>query len=93
MQPWVLAVLPLGLMIATCADAQPPKKTEEPKPGARGNVDNVPYIGKSDPKGNPVRLASATGHVSNYSEDKVPAHALTRSCSPTACQEPRLRRQ
>lgn len=47
-----------------------------PAPGARGNAENVPYIGKSDPEGNPVRLAKATGHVSNYSEDKVPAYTL-----------------
>jgi hypothetical protein len=47
-----------------------------PAPGSRGNADNVPYIGKSDPKGNPVRLAKASGHVSNYSEDKVPAYTL-----------------
>ena len=49
---------------------------DPPKPGANGNPDNVPYIGKSDPKGNPVRLAKATGHVSNYSEDKVPPYTL-----------------
>ena len=49
---------------------------DPPKPGATGNPDNVPYIGKSDPKGNPVRLAKATGHVSNYSEDKVPKYTL-----------------
>jgi (4-O-methyl)-D-glucuronate---lignin esterase len=47
-----------------------------PAPGTRGNADNVPYIGKSDPKGNPVRLAKASGHVSNYSEEKVPAYTL-----------------
>ncbi len=73
---WTLAVLPLALVIATFAGAQPPKKADDPKPGARGNPDNVPYIGKSDPKGNPVRLAKATGHVSNYSEDKVSAYTL-----------------
>jgi hypothetical protein len=49
---------------------------DPPKPGTTGNPDNVPYIGKSDPKGNPVRLAKATGHVSNYSEDKVPPYTL-----------------
>lgn len=47
-----------------------------PKPGARGNADNVPYIGRSDPKGNPVRLAKASGHVSNYREDKVRPYTL-----------------
>jgi hypothetical protein len=49
---------------------------DPPKPGEKGNADNVPYIGKSDPNGNPVRLAKATGHVSNYSEDKVPKYTL-----------------
>lgn len=47
-----------------------------PAPGARGNADNVPYIGKSDPQGNPVRLARSTGHVSNYSEEKIPPYTL-----------------
>jgi hypothetical protein len=47
-----------------------------PAPGSRGNADNVPYIGGRDPKGNPVRLARATGHVSNYSEDKVAPYTL-----------------
>jgi hypothetical protein len=36
----------------------------------------VPYIGKGDPQGNPVRLAKASGHVSNYSEEKVPPYSL-----------------
>jgi len=47
-----------------------------PKPGTTGNPDNVPYIRKKDPSGNPVRLAKATGHVSNYSEDRVPPYTL-----------------
>jgi hypothetical protein len=47
-----------------------------PSPGTRGNADNVPYIGKNDPKGNPVRLAKATGHVSNYSEERIPTYTL-----------------
>jgi hypothetical protein len=51
-------------------------QADSPKPGSTGNPDNVPYIGKSDPHGNPVRLAVATGHVSNYSEDKVPKYTL-----------------
>jgi hypothetical protein len=49
---------------------------DPPKPGTTGNPDNVPYIGKRDPGGNPVRLAKATGHVSNYSEEKVPKYTL-----------------
>ncbi len=47
-----------------------------PAPGTRGNPDNVPFIGRADPKGNPVRLAKATGHVSNYSEEKVRPYTL-----------------
>src|SRR4051794_5357539 len=49
---------------------------DPPRPGATGNPDNVPYVGKRDPNGNPVRLAKATGHVSNYSEDRVPKYTL-----------------
>jgi hypothetical protein len=49
---------------------------DQPKPGTRGNPDNVPFIGRADPKGNPVRLARATGHVSNYSEEKVRPYSL-----------------
>jgi hypothetical protein len=70
------------LLASSCgwAGAQPPAApgddTNLPAPGTRGNADNVPYIGKSDPSGNPVRLARATGHVSNYSEDKVAAFTL-----------------
>ena len=47
-----------------------------PAPGHAGNADNVPFIGRRDPKGNPVRLARATGHVSNYNEEKVPPYTL-----------------
>src|SRR5437868_15449191 len=70
----------LVLIVANLAFAQaplsPPANADLPAPGSRGNPDNVPYIGKSDPNGNPVRLARATGHVSNYAEDKVPAYTL-----------------
>src|SRR5262249_33172745 len=58
---------------------QPPAALPEaglPAPGSRGNAENVPYIGKSDPNRNPVRLAKATGHVSNYSEEKVAPYTL-----------------
>jgi hypothetical protein len=50
-----------------------------PAPGSRGNGDNVPYIGRRDPNGNPVRLARATGHVSKYSEEKVPPYARSKA--------------
>jgi hypothetical protein len=69
----------LVLVVANLALAQTassPADTDLPAPGSRGNADNVPFIGKSDPGGNPVRLAKATGHVSNYSEDKVAAYTL-----------------
>jgi hypothetical protein len=58
------------------APGPPPDPTPAPAPGTRGNADNVPFIGKRDPGGNPVRLARATGHVSNYDEAKVPAYTL-----------------
>ncbi len=58
---WTLVVLPPAVAIAPFAGAQPPKKADEPKPGARGNADNVPHIGKSDPKGNPVRRGMDRG--------------------------------
>src|SRR5262249_62051133 len=65
-----LALLP-GFL--TLAAAQPlaaqPDKDKLPAPGTTGNPDNVPFIGKNDPQGNPVRLAKATGHTTNYSDD------------------------
>lgn len=81
MRRWTrTAALALLLGIASLGDARAPAaKPDEsklPAPGTRGNPDNVPYIGGKDPKGNPVRLAKATGHVSNYSEDKVPPYTL-----------------
>jgi hypothetical protein len=60
----------------TQAPATQPADPNLPAPGSRGNADNVPFIGKRDPGGNPVRLARATGHVSNYDEAKVPAYTL-----------------
>src|SRR5262245_43233478 len=81
MRRWTSAVaVLLGLLAAAVTAAQPPAKTPDdpkpPAPGTRGNPDNVPYAGKSGPKGNPVRLAKATGHVSNYSEEKVRPYTL-----------------
>jgi hypothetical protein len=49
---------------------------EPPAPGTRGNAHNVPYIGRRTPDGHPVRLARATGHVSNYTEAKVRPYKL-----------------
>jgi hypothetical protein len=69
-----------GAAACTWAHAQSPTARPSdpslPAPGTRGNADNVPFIGRSDPKGNPVRLAKSTGHVSNYSEDKVRPYSL-----------------
>src|SRR5262249_32982899 len=72
-----LALLP-GFITLTAAQppASQPDKDKLPAPGTTGNPDNVPFIGKNDPQGNPVRLAKATGHVSNYSEDKVAPYTL-----------------
>jgi GH35 family endo-1,4-beta-xylanase/lysophospholipase L1-like esterase len=71
------AILPF--LFAVPGFAQSPAPSADPNlppPGTRGNADNVPYIGKSDAEGNPVRLAKATGHVSNYSEEKIPPYTL-----------------
>src|SRR5262245_13798823 len=81
MRRTVTLVLIAGLVgLLRYAGAQAPADSKAdgslPAPGLRGNADNVPYIGKSDPGGNPVRLAKATGHVSNYTEEKVPAYTL-----------------
>src|SRR5262249_20714681 len=75
--PGALAVL-LGCITLTAArlPAAQTEKDKLPAPGTKGNPDNVPFIGKNDPQGNPVRLAKATGHVSNYSEDKVAPFTL-----------------
>lgn len=74
------AVLTLLATTAALAHAQAPATRPGdpalPAPGTRGNADNAPYIGHSDPKGNPVRLARASGHVSNYSEEKVRPYTL-----------------
>src|SRR5882724_12750618 len=67
---------PLLTALFACLTFLAVRADDLPKPGVKGNPDNVPYIGKRDPKGNPVRLAKATGHVSNYSEDKVPPYTL-----------------
>jgi hypothetical protein len=44
--------------------------------GTRENTDNGARVPRTDAKGNPVRVAKATGHVSNYSEDKVRPYTL-----------------
>jgi hypothetical protein len=76
--PTHAAAIALLLAATTTGNTQAPRPgdAKPPAPGTRGNADNVPYIGKRDPKGNPVRLARATGHVSNYSEEKVPTYTL-----------------
>ena len=78
-RPIRTAVLALAAMAATTGLAQPPpgsRDAQPPAPGTRGNPDNVPFIGRRDAKGNPVRLARATGHVSNYSEEHVRPYTL-----------------
>ena len=68
--------LPLSVAAVLASITAVAAQADPPKPGATGNPDNVPYVGKRDPDGNPVRLARATGHVSNYSEDRVPKYTL-----------------
>src|SRR5689334_3793960 len=68
--------LPLSVAALLVSASLAAAQADPPKPGATGNPDNVPYIGRRDPDGNPIRLARATGHVSNYSEDRVPKYAL-----------------
>ena len=74
------AALILVALASARGYAQPPSpRTGDPAlpaAGTRGNPDNVPFIGRGDPNGNPVRLAKSTGHVSNYSEEKVRAYTL-----------------
>lgn len=70
MRTWTCAVaLLLGFLAETLA--QPPDKDKLPAAGTTGNRDNVRFIGKSDPQGNPIRLAKTTGHVSNYSVEET----------------------
>jgi hypothetical protein len=72
---FVLTVLTTAPLFGQLS-AIPSGDSSLPPPGTRGNADNVPFIGRSDPKGNPVRLARATGHVSNYSEERIPSCTL-----------------
>jgi hypothetical protein len=78
--PICSAALVLVALATTWGHAQPPPTRPSdpnlPAPGSRGNPDNVPFIGRRDLKGNPVRLAKATGHVSNYSEERVHPYTL-----------------
>jgi hypothetical protein len=78
-RPIRTAALTLVTVAATWGHAQSPPRSGDanpPAPGTRGNADNIPFIGRRDPKGNPVRLTRATGHVSNYSEEKVRPYTL-----------------
>jgi hypothetical protein len=72
----LLFTLSVARLAYTQAPATQPGDPNLPAPGTRGNAANVPYIGKRDPGDNPVRLARATGHVSNYDEAKVPPYTL-----------------
>jgi hypothetical protein len=71
-----LALLGAALLAADQGPTSRKPGDRFPPPGTTGNTANVPFIGKRDPGGNPVRLARATGHVSNYDEAKVPAYHL-----------------
>ena len=76
--PFCLAVF-VGVAIEVVAQSATEPKTDAnlPAPGMRGNADNVKYLdAKKDPSGNAIRLAKATGHVSNYDESKVGDYTL-----------------
>jgi hypothetical protein len=62
-----LAALTCVSCVGLFADAQdqPPQKKIDPK-----------TLPKSDAKGNPLRYATKTGHVSNYDESKVKPYKL-----------------
>jgi hypothetical protein len=81
MSIWIKAICTAIFMSAALeaiaqTAAEPKTDPNLPAPGSRGNADNVKYIGRSDPQGNAVRLAKATGHVSNYDESKVGDYKL-----------------
>ncbi len=80
--PIRLVIMMIALLTPTVGHTQVPPPVARPDgsslppPGTRGNADNVPFIGRRDPGNNPVRLARATGHVSNYDEKKVSSYTL-----------------
>ena len=73
-RPTRTAAFALVARATTSGQAQPPPRPGDPNrpaPGPRGNPHNVPFIGRREPMGNPVRQAQATGHGSNSSAEKV----------------------
>lgn len=75
----VFVVTTLAAATALTLAQAPAGQPSGPPPGSAGNRDNVQYLTtatRADPNGNPIRLATRTGHVSNYSEDKVPPYTL-----------------
>ena len=76
MRHGIMVSVSIGLLVVLSFGLNACQDGAVPAPGSRGNADNVPYIGKSDPNKNPVRLAKATGHVSNYDESKVANYIL-----------------
>ncbi len=62
---------------ATATEMQEAKRQTVPTAtDSRGKTDDVKRIPRSDAKGNPLRFAKATGHVSNYSEEKLKPYTL-----------------
>lgn len=37
---------------------------------------SAPFTNHNDPNGNPIRMAKATGHISNYTEELIPKYTL-----------------
>jgi hypothetical protein len=62
---FVALVSLLGIAVPADGQDQPPQKKIDPK-----------TLPKSDSKGNPIRYANKTGHVSNYDESKVKPYTL-----------------
>ncbi len=76
-RPWMPAfVIAAALSVLEKSLPSQESTSIDPPPGTTGNADNVRFIGGRDPKGNPVRLARKSGHVSNYDEAKVADYVL-----------------
>jgi hypothetical protein len=74
-----LAALSAGLALAGSVGIAADSASVAASPAAPApdpSNPNFPYIGKSNPQGNAVRLAKASGHISNYDESRIPPYTL-----------------
>src|SRR5471032_3194796 len=66
-----------ALTVSTVPAADPtPAAVAPTDPVPDQSNPNFPYIGKQNPQGNAVRLAKASGHISNYDESRIPPYTL-----------------